>query len=312
MLCARLHRAPRTTSRCEVDALAADRRVVTLDHRGHGHSTKTGRLDGYTIEQLSADLAALLEAVGGGPVDLLGHSMGGRVVMGARAGPARPGALADPDGHQRVVVPPARPGDPRHGARVHRTRSTPPTACPPRSAWAAPRTTLIEAATPAAVAQGEGRHLRRHGSLRRQGPGRRARWATPPTTTRSLRGRAPGDRLPDDGHRRRARPSVGRPGARAGGRGGGRPADRHSPGPTTRPQLTHAAEWRAAVEDHLAWARHGRDGGAMSDATTTLRTPETRPRRAGRHSMPPSRRSGWGRGPGATRARGAWAATTSP
>ena len=66
----------------EVDALAADRRVVTLDHRGHGHSTKTGHLDGYTIEQLSADLTALLEAVGEGPVDLLGHSMGGRVVMG--------------------------------------------------------------------------------------------------------------------------------------------------------------------------------------------------------------------------------------
>src|ERR1700744_4444207 len=65
-----------------VDALALNRRVVTLDQRGHGHSTKTGHLDGYTLEQLSADLAAFLERVGGGPVDLLGHSMGGRVVMG--------------------------------------------------------------------------------------------------------------------------------------------------------------------------------------------------------------------------------------
>ena len=61
----------------EVDALAADRRVVTLDQRGHGHSTRTGRLEGYAIEQLSADLTAFLEAVGEGPVDLLGHSMGG-------------------------------------------------------------------------------------------------------------------------------------------------------------------------------------------------------------------------------------------
>ena len=43
------------------DALAVDRRVVTLDQRGHGHSTKTGHLEGYTIEQLSADLAALLQ-----------------------------------------------------------------------------------------------------------------------------------------------------------------------------------------------------------------------------------------------------------
>src|ERR1700683_1558189 len=65
-----------------VDALAADRRVVSLDQRGHGHSTKTGHIEGYTIEQLSADLAAFLETVGEGPVDLLGHSMGGRVVMG--------------------------------------------------------------------------------------------------------------------------------------------------------------------------------------------------------------------------------------
>src|SRR6185437_15302623 len=65
----------------QVDALAAGRRVITLDQRGHGHSTKTGTLDGYTVEQLAGDLAAFLDAVAGGPVDLLGHSMGGRVVM---------------------------------------------------------------------------------------------------------------------------------------------------------------------------------------------------------------------------------------
>ena len=38
------------------EGLAADRRVVTLDQRGHGHFPKTGHLDGYTLEQLSADL----------------------------------------------------------------------------------------------------------------------------------------------------------------------------------------------------------------------------------------------------------------
>jgi pimeloyl-ACP methyl ester carboxylesterase len=65
----------------QVDALATDRRVITLDQRGHGHSTKTGTLDGYTIDQLARDLAGFLDAVGTGPVDLLGHSMGGRVVM---------------------------------------------------------------------------------------------------------------------------------------------------------------------------------------------------------------------------------------
>jgi 2-succinyl-5-enolpyruvyl-6-hydroxy-3-cyclohexene-1-carboxylate synthase len=65
-----------------VDELATDRRVVTVDQRGHGHSTKTGTVEGYTLDQLVADLVALVDAVGGGPVDLLGHSMGGRVAMG--------------------------------------------------------------------------------------------------------------------------------------------------------------------------------------------------------------------------------------
>jgi pimeloyl-ACP methyl ester carboxylesterase len=66
-----------------VDTLATGRRVVLLDQRGHGHSSKTGHLEGYAIEQLVADLVAVLDVVGGGPVDLLGHSMGGRVAMGA-------------------------------------------------------------------------------------------------------------------------------------------------------------------------------------------------------------------------------------
>jgi pimeloyl-ACP methyl ester carboxylesterase len=66
----------------EVGPLSATRRVVTLDQRGHGQSTKLGRLDGYTVEQLADDLVAFIEAVGQGPVDLLGHSMGGRVALG--------------------------------------------------------------------------------------------------------------------------------------------------------------------------------------------------------------------------------------
>ncbi len=65
----------------QVDQLAQRRRVVTFDHRGHGHSTKVGALGGYTMAQLAADLASFLEAVAEGPVDLLGHSMGGRVIM---------------------------------------------------------------------------------------------------------------------------------------------------------------------------------------------------------------------------------------
>jgi 3-oxoadipate enol-lactonase len=64
-----------------IDALAASRRVVTVDHRGHGQSTKTKTLEGYSVEQLSSDLAAFIEAVADGPVDLLGHSMGGRMSL---------------------------------------------------------------------------------------------------------------------------------------------------------------------------------------------------------------------------------------
>jgi pimeloyl-ACP methyl ester carboxylesterase len=67
----------------QVDALAATRRVITLDQRGHGHSSHLGNVAGYTLDQFSADLVAFIEATGGGPVDLLGHSMGGVVSMGA-------------------------------------------------------------------------------------------------------------------------------------------------------------------------------------------------------------------------------------
>jgi pimeloyl-ACP methyl ester carboxylesterase len=64
-----------------VEPLAADRRVVTIDHRGHGRSTSTGRSADYSISRIAADVIAFADEVIGGPVDLLGHSMGGRVVL---------------------------------------------------------------------------------------------------------------------------------------------------------------------------------------------------------------------------------------
>jgi 3-oxoadipate enol-lactonase len=57
--------------------------VVTLDQRGHGLSTKNQDLGGYTIDQLTDDLVRFIEQVSQTPVDLLGHSMGGRVALGA-------------------------------------------------------------------------------------------------------------------------------------------------------------------------------------------------------------------------------------
>ncbi len=62
-------------------ALAEHRQVLALDHRGHGRSAKLGRLDAYSLELLAQDLIAWLEHVADAPVDLLGHSMGGRVVL---------------------------------------------------------------------------------------------------------------------------------------------------------------------------------------------------------------------------------------
>lgn len=63
-------------------ALADGRRVIAVDHRGHGGSTNTGDGASYTLERLADDLAAWLEIAGGGaPVDVLGHSMGGMLAL---------------------------------------------------------------------------------------------------------------------------------------------------------------------------------------------------------------------------------------
>ena len=56
-------------------------RTIALDQRGHGGSTKTGDAASYTFERLVDDLAALHDALGLGPWDLLGHSLGGMVVL---------------------------------------------------------------------------------------------------------------------------------------------------------------------------------------------------------------------------------------
>jgi pimeloyl-ACP methyl ester carboxylesterase len=55
-------------------ALASTWRVYAPDLRGHGASDWTGP---YTIEQLTTDLAAFLDALGLAQVALVGHSIGG-------------------------------------------------------------------------------------------------------------------------------------------------------------------------------------------------------------------------------------------
>jgi pimeloyl-ACP methyl ester carboxylesterase len=62
-----------------IDDLAADRRVVAWDHRGHSDSTNTGDPSTYTFDQLGDDALAALDALGLDRIHLLGHSMGGVV-----------------------------------------------------------------------------------------------------------------------------------------------------------------------------------------------------------------------------------------
>jgi pimeloyl-ACP methyl ester carboxylesterase len=64
-----------------VGPLAADRRVITVEHRGHGDSTNTGDASTYTFDQLESDFAGVVEHLDLPPFDLLGHSMGGIVAM---------------------------------------------------------------------------------------------------------------------------------------------------------------------------------------------------------------------------------------
>ena len=296
--------APPTTSPSQVDALAADRRVRhprpagprPLDQDGPPrrlhHRAALGRPRG--LHRCGGRWA-------GRPARPLHGRAGGD---GPGAGPARPGALADPHGHERLVLPPTRPGDPRHGARVHATRSTRPAACPATFSMGGPEDALIEARHAGEWRSREGRHLRRHGPLRRQGAGRRADGRR--RRRRHLAaGQAPVHRLPDDRHRRRARPSAGRPGARPGRRGGGRPADRHCGGLPLAP---------ADACGRVAGRGRGPSGRGRSPRGRNDRRPATQPRIASSWPAPmsPSRPSGSAPGPGATRARGAWAATTSP
>jgi pimeloyl-ACP methyl ester carboxylesterase len=59
-------------------ALARDRRVVSYTHRGHAGSPRTAP---YTFDALVGDLEALVDELGLAPMHLLGHSMGGVVVL---------------------------------------------------------------------------------------------------------------------------------------------------------------------------------------------------------------------------------------
>jgi 3-oxoadipate enol-lactonase len=62
-----------------LDAFGARHRVIVPDLRGHGASRALP--PPYTVVQLAADLAALLDDLGLGAVDVLGYSQGGAVAQ---------------------------------------------------------------------------------------------------------------------------------------------------------------------------------------------------------------------------------------
>lgn len=73
--------------------LADRREVVAVDMRNHGDSPRFPT-QGYP--EMAGDLAEVIQSLGTGPVDLLGHSMGGKAAMQL--------ALTRPDLIRRLVV----------------------------------------------------------------------------------------------------------------------------------------------------------------------------------------------------------------
>jgi 3-oxoadipate enol-lactonase len=237
----------------QVDALAERRRVVTVDHRGHGHSTKFGTLDAYSIDQLASDLAAFIEAVGGPPVDLLGHSMGGRVVLTMvleRPELVRSLILMDtsawsfqpPDEEMRKMVTEfVAAFDPARGMPTLEIRG--------------PEDDLIDAAVPAEWQKEKDEILAGTDAYAFKALGTEL-WAEVQDGPGSLRSRLSSIACPTTvivGEHDHS--LVDQAPELAAEVGDGRITV--IPGAYHSPQLTHPEAWRAAVEAHLEWAGAG-------------------------------------------------------
>jgi 3-oxoadipate enol-lactonase len=232
----------------QVDELARRRRVVTYDHRGHGYSTKVGNLGGYTIAQLADDLAAFLDAVGGGPVDLLGHSMGGRVVMTM--------VLERPDLVRSLILMDTsawsfQPPDEeiRNLVRQFIDSFDPAAGMPSNFSLEGPEDTLIRATVPAAWVAEKATITAGMDAYALKGLGLEL-WADAEEGQGSLRSRLASISCPvtvivgEHDH-----PLVDQAPALAAEVADGRLVV--IDGAYHSPQLTHPDEWRAAVEAHL-------------------------------------------------------------
>jgi pimeloyl-ACP methyl ester carboxylesterase len=59
--------------------IKAGYRVIALDHRGHGESTKLYDPEEYHIGVMAGDVRALMDHLGIARADMMGYSMGGRI-----------------------------------------------------------------------------------------------------------------------------------------------------------------------------------------------------------------------------------------
>ena len=100
--------ADHTTWRTSGPLLAAHHTLHAIDRRGRGASGDGRPDEPYAIEREFDDLVAVVEGVaeaGGSPVDVVGHSYGGRIALGAALRTARIRRLVSYEG-----APPAADG----------------------------------------------------------------------------------------------------------------------------------------------------------------------------------------------------------
>jgi esterase len=93
--------------------IAAGRRVIALDLRGHGHSARAAS---YPLSDFSADVITLLDQLELAQVDLVGHSLGGFVALSV--------AAQQPARIRRLLIEDA-PTPPREKSGASQVRSVP-------------------------------------------------------------------------------------------------------------------------------------------------------------------------------------------